>query len=78
MDTNGLTLAASNWDAQRSFIGNNFSFRPYFRNALQGETGVFFGLGNTSFKRGYYFGSAVYANGVVIRGDCGEVDLDLV
>lgn len=66
MDANGLTLAASNWDAQRSFIGNNFSFRPYFRNALQGETGVFFGLGNTSFKRGYYFGSAVYANGVVI------------
>lgn len=76
MDANGLTLAASNWDAQRSFIGNNFSFRPYFRNALQGETGVFFGLGNTSFKRGYYFGSAVYANGVVIGVIVVKVDLD--
>ena len=64
MDTQGLTLAASNWDAERSFIGNNFAFRPYFYNALRGDTGVFFGLGNTSFKRGYYFGSAVYANGV--------------
>ncbi len=76
MDANGLTLAASNWDAQRSFIGNNFSFRPYFRNALQGETGVFFGLGNTSFKRGYYFGSAVYADGVVIGVIVVKVDLD--
>src|SRR5690554_1857761 len=76
MDANGLTLAASNWDAQRSFIGNNFSFRPYFYNALQGDTGVFFGLGNTSFKRGYYFGSAVYANGEVVGVIVVKVDLD--
>lgn len=76
MDTQGLTLAASNWDAERSFVGNNFAFRPYFYNALQGDTGVFFGLGNTSFKRGYYFGSAVYANGVVIGVIVVKVDLD--
>lgn len=76
MDTQGLTLAASNWDAERSFIGNNFAFRPYFYNALRGDTGVFFGLGNTSFKRGYYFGSAVYANGVVIGVIVVKVDLD--
>ena len=76
MDTQGLTLAASNWDAERSFIGNNFAFRPYFYNALQGDTGVFFGLGNTSFKRGYYFGSAVYADGVVIGVIVVKVDLD--
>lgn len=76
MDTQGLTLAASNWDAERSFVGNNFAFRPYFYNALQGDTGVFFGLGNTSFKRGYYFGNAVYANGVVIGVIVVKVDLD--
>ncbi len=76
MDTQGLTLAASNWDAEDSFIGNNFAFRPYFYNALQGDTGVFFGLGNTSFKRGYYFGSAVYADGVVIGVIVVKVDLD--
>ncbi len=44
MDAQGLTLAASNWDAERSFVGNNFAFRPYFRNALQGDTGGFFWL----------------------------------
>ncbi len=76
MDAQGLTLAASNWDAERSFVGNNFAFRPYFRNALQGDTGVFFGLGNTSFKRGYYFGSAVYANDVVVGVIVVKVDLD--
>lgn len=76
MDTQGLTLAASNWDAERSFVGNNFAFRPYFRNALQGDTGVFFGLGNISVKRGYYFGSAVYANGAVVGVIVVKVDLD--
>lgn len=76
MDTQGLTLAASNWEAEHSFVGNNFAFRPYFRNALQGETGVFFGLGNTSFKRGYYFAHAVYINGAVIGVIVVKVDLD--
>lgn len=76
MDIHGLTLAASNWDAERTFVGNNFAFRPYFYNALHGDTGFFFGLGNTSFKRGYYFGSAVYANDVVVGVIVVKVDLD--
>lgn len=76
LDTQGLTLAASNWDHERSFVGNNFAFRPYFHNALHNGTGEFFGLGNISFKRGYYFGSAVYANGVVIGVIVVKVDLD--
>ncbi len=76
MDTQGLTLAASNWNAERSFVGNTFAFRPYFQGALQGGTGEFFGLGNISFKRGYYFGNAVYAKGVVIGVIVVKVDLD--
>src|SRR5690606_1306014 len=50
MDTDGLTLAASNWDAEDSFIGRNFAFRPYFRQAMEGQLGRFYGLGNTSGK----------------------------
>ena len=65
MDTQGLTLAASNWDAERSFVGNNFAFRPYFNDAVKSGSGEFFGLGTISFKRGYYFGGAVYAEGQV-------------
>ena len=60
MDRQGLTLAASNWDQQDSFVGRNFAFRPYFREAMDGHLGRFFGLGNTSGKRGYYFASALY------------------
>ncbi len=76
MDTQGLTLAASNWDVERSFAGNNFAFRPYFRDALRSGTGEFFGLGNISFKRGYYFGSPVHVEGQVIGVIVVKVDLD--
>lgn len=76
MNTDGLTLAASNWDEERSFAGNNFAFRPYFSNAIKSGQGEFFGLGNISFKRGYYFGGAVYSanrvRGVIVV----KVDLD--
>ena len=54
MNTRGVTLAASNWDKPDSFVAGNFAFRPYFREALAGRLGRFFGLGTTSGKRGYY------------------------
>lgn len=76
MNTQGLTLAASNWDDKHSFIGNSFAFRPYFRNALKNGRGDFFGLGNISFKRGYYFGGAVYANEKISGVIVVKVDLD--
>jgi len=76
MDAAGLTLAASNWDQARSFVGNNFSFRPYFYDALHQGSGEFFGLGNISYKRGYYFGGAVYVDGAVLGVIVVKVDLD--
>ncbi|MGE4406260.1 ATP-binding protein [Pseudomonas sp.] len=59
MDLGGTTLAASNWDEEDSFVDRNFAFRPYFRQAIEGRLGRFFGLGTTSGKRGYYFAAAV-------------------
>lgn len=76
MNTQGLTLAASNWNDKHSFIGNSFAFRPYFRNALNNGRGEFFGLGNISFKRGYYFGGAVYSNEKISGVIVVKVDLD--
>ena len=55
MDKSGLTIAASNWNSERPFIGRNFSFRPYFQQAMAGKLGRYFALGTTSNKRGYYF-----------------------
>jgi len=78
MDLDGTTLASSNWDDPDSFIGRNFAFRPYFRQAMggQGQLGRFFGLGNTSGKRGYYFGAAVYEGDQPIGVLVVKVDLD--
>ncbi|MHB1370947.1 MAG: sensor histidine kinase [Pseudomonadaceae bacterium] len=76
MDTSGTTLATSNWDAEDSFIGRNFAFRPYFRQAMEGRLGRFFGLGNTSGKRGYYFGSAVRDGDQILGVLVVKVDLD--
>ena len=59
MDRSGLTLAASNWRQPASFLGMNFSYRPYFQDALQGKDGRFYGIGTVSREPGYYFSSMV-------------------
>ncbi|MEY9166406.1 two-component system C4-dicarboxylate transport sensor histidine kinase DctB [Sinorhizobium fredii] len=63
----GDTIAASNYDGPASFVGQNFSYRPYFQDALRGEQSRFYALGTTSLKRGYYFGSPIQI-GDEIRG----------
>jgi two-component system, NtrC family, C4-dicarboxylate transport sensor histidine kinase DctB len=76
MTPRGVTLAASNWDKPDSFVAGNFAFRPYFREALAGRLGRFFGLGTTSGKRGYYFAYAVRENQQNIGALVVKVDLD--
>ena len=66
MDARGLTLAASNWQSERPFVGSNFSFRPYFIEAMRGHLGRYFALGTTSGKRGYYFAyPIIYAANII-------------
>jgi two-component system C4-dicarboxylate transport sensor histidine kinase DctB len=55
MNAEGWTIAASNWLSERPFIGRNFSYRPYFQQAMEGKLGRYFALGSTSNRRGYYF-----------------------
>jgi len=37
IDKWGTTIAANNWRKARSFIGRNFAFRPYFKQAIVGQ-----------------------------------------
>ena len=67
MDAKGLTWAASNWASDKTFVGKNFSYRPYFQAAIQGRLGRYFALGSTSGERGYYFAYPV-RDGVEILG----------
>lgn len=60
MDKNGITLCSSNRNAQDSFVGNDFSFRPYYQNAIKGIPSTYLALGTTSRKRGVYYSHPVY------------------
>jgi two-component system C4-dicarboxylate transport sensor histidine kinase DctB len=59
MRGDGTTIAASNWQTAKSFVGNNFSYRPYFQDAMQGRSGRYYALGTTSGERGYFFSRPV-------------------
>lgn len=76
MQTDGNTLAASNFNTDVSFIGGNFAFRPYFLDALSDGQGRFFALGTTSLKRGYYFGAPILVDGAVQGVLVIKIDLD--
>ena len=78
MDAEGLTIAASNWQSERPFVGRNFSYRPYFQKAMQGELGRYFALGTTSKKRGYYFAYPVHHSGKILGAVVIKVDISRV
>ncbi len=60
MDTQGNTLASSNWDLPKTFVGSNFSFRPYFIGAMRDGYGRFYGLGTVSKEAGYFLAERIY------------------
>ncbi len=78
MDAEGLTVAASNWASGQTFIGRNFSFRPYFQQAMQGEPGRYYALGTTSGVRGYYFSSPALRLGRPVGAVVVKMDIDRV
>lgn len=59
MDTAGITRSASNAGTDRSFVGQDYSFRPYFQAALEGRQGRFYGIGATTGLPGYFFAEPV-------------------
>lgn len=79
MDARGFTIAASNWNLSRSFIGKNFSFRPYFKDAKNEGEGRYFALGTTSLQRGYYFSHPVmlendFAGVIVVKINLADIE----
>ncbi len=59
MDNNGITRSASNAKTARSFVGQDYSFRPYFQEAIAGNQGRFYGIGATTGIPGYFFAEAI-------------------
>jgi len=63
MDNAGNTVASSNRNATDSFVGENFGFRPYWRQAVKGNPVTYMALGITSKKRGVYYSHPIYVEG---------------
>ncbi|WP_050523255.1 sensor histidine kinase [Pseudorhodobacter wandonensis] len=59
MGADGTTIAASNYDTEQSLVGKNYSFRPYFQAAMQGQHGRFYAIGVTTGLPGYFLSSPV-------------------
>jgi PAS domain S-box-containing protein len=84
MDHDGNTVASSNRNDSDSFVGQNFSFRPYFQLAIAGEPVNYLALGTTSGKRGVYISYPIYESGeespvgiVVIKGSIELIEKEL-
>lgn len=78
LDAHGTTIAASNWSKETTFIGNNFAFRPYYQDAMQGKQGQYFALGSRSGERGYYFSYPVSHAAEILGVIVVKMDLSLI
>jgi PAS domain S-box-containing protein len=68
LNKDGMVIASSNRNTEFSFVGYNFSFRPYFANAISGGIGHYFALGEITRKCGYYAGAPVFDSDKKIIG----------
>lgn len=54
MNRHGVVVASSNWQSSSSFVGHDYHFRPYFRQAMAGNSGRFFAIGVTTGEPGLF------------------------
>ncbi|NKJ44039.1 ATP-binding protein [Novosphingobium sp. SG720] len=66
IDRGGFAFGASNWRQAQSFIGRDYNFRPYFRQALQSGQAQQFALGTASHKAGLYLATRAAGGAAVV------------
>lgn len=66
IDKQGITVGASNWQSPTSFVGMDFTFRPYFQEAMKGKLSHYYAVGLSSGKRGFYYAYPVLIDHVVV------------
>lgn len=59
VDSDGIALAASNFDRENTFVGQSYAFRPYFTDALITGKGRYYAVGVTTGQPGYFLWHAV-------------------
>jgi two-component system, NtrC family, C4-dicarboxylate transport sensor histidine kinase DctB len=78
MNRQGRAIAASNWNRPDSYVGKDFSFRPYFQEAMRNEAGRFFGVGVVTGVPGYYLAYPVTDGDRQLGAIAVKIDLDKV
>ena len=78
LDDKGTTLASSNWQDRSSYVGVNYGFRPYFKNAIAGGIGRFYGIGASTFEAGYFISQPVLRDGRILGIVAAKVNLDWI
>jgi len=76
MDPNGKTIASSNFDLSESFVGKNYGFRPYFKDAMRGEQGRFFAIGATTGRPGYFISEPILEGNTPIGVAVVKIEFD--
>jgi len=76
IDERGLTRAASNHRTPNSLVGNDYAFRPYFREAMSDGASRYFAIGVTSGEAGNYFSHAVRQGGETLGVVVVKVELE--
>jgi PAS domain S-box-containing protein len=60
MNRYGRVVASTHFEEGRSLAGNDYSFRPYFKEAMSGRNSSYTAIGITTGKRGIYYSSPIY------------------
>lgn len=63
---NGFAISASNWRDGNSFVGRDYRFRRYYRDALQHGDGAQFALGTVSHRPGLYLARKAAGDCVIV------------
>ncbi len=86
LDKQGTVTASSTTPFGKRLTGENFTFRPYFKNAIKGEEFRYAALGVSTQQRGIYFSAPIYDHNsgktnplgvVVIKADIHDIQVEL-
>ncbi|WP_304616296.1 sensor histidine kinase [Paracoccus sp. (in: a-proteobacteria)] len=75
LDARGVTLAASNHAEPGSFVGHDYSFRPYFIDAMAAGEGRYYAIGVTTGVPGYFLASRVEGSRGALGVAVAKVDM---
>lgn len=66
LNAQGKTIASSNWKEPGSYVGQDYSYRPYYKQAMMGLNGRFYGIGSTTNTPGFFLSTGIRREGKIV------------